>query len=252
MKTSKYILAAALTAFAFTSQAQIKLPKSLDDAKKIVKGNDGESKGGLSNEEVVKGLKEALQVGSKNSSDQASKEDGYYKDPLLFIPFPEDAQKVKEKAEKWGMDKKVNEFVLTMNRAAEESAKEAVPVFVNAITSMSVKDGFNILKGEDNAATEYLRKTTSAELMEKFAPIVQKAIEKVEVTKHWNPIISKYNKSVKFTGGEEINPDLNEYITERAIMGLFVLLAKEEKNIRKDPLARVSDILQKVFGSLDK
>lgn len=203
----------------------------------------------LSNDEVINGLKEALTVGTNNSTGFASKLDGYYKNPALFIPFPPEAQKVKDYATRIGMTAQVDKFEMTLNRAAEEAAKDAAPVFINAIKGMSIGDGFAILKGADNAATQYLREKTSAELIAKFTPIVQNAINKVELTKYWNPIITNYNKVPLV---QKQNPDLTAYVTERALLGLFKLVENEELKIRKDPVARVTDILKKVFGSLGK
>jgi putative sterol carrier protein len=218
------------------SVAQINLGKLKEKAEGAVSGN-GSAGSGLTNDEVIAGLKEALSVGTDKSSAMASKEDGFFKNPAIKIPFPPEAQKVKDKAIKWGMQSQVDEFVMTMNRAAEEASKEAKPIFLNAVTGMSVGDGFAILKGEDNAATAYLSGKTRADLKVLFMPKVKDAM-------------SKYNKSVKLTGGEEVNPDLEDYICERALDGLFVLIAAEELKIRQDPMARVSDLLSKVFGSL--
>ncbi|HEY0029586.1 MAG TPA: DUF4197 domain-containing protein [Bacteroidia bacterium] len=201
----------------------------------------------LTNDEVINGLKDALTIGTNNSSAFASKVDGFYKNPALFIPFPPEAQKVKEWATKLGMNAQLDQFVMTLNRSAEEATKDAAPVFVNAIKGMSIGDGFAILKGADNAATQYLKDKTTAELRLKFTPVVQNAINKVELTKYWNPIINGYNK-VPFV--EKQNPDLTAYVTDRAMAGLFKLIADEELKIRKDPVARVTDILKRVFGSL--
>lgn len=197
------------------------------------------------NAEVIKGLKEALTVGTNNGSSLASKIDGFNGNPKIKIPFPEDAIKVKNTLESLGMKPQVDQFVTTLNRAAEEAAKEAAPVFVNAIKGMSIADGFTILKGADNAATTYLKDKTTAELTTKFKPIVKRAIEKVQVTKYWNPLITKYNM---IPGVEKKNPDLDDYVTKRALAGLFTLLADEELKIRKNPGARASEILKKVFG----
>lgn len=199
----------------------------------------------LTNSEVIRGLKEALSVGTNNSTSLTSRLDGFYKNPEIFIPFPPKAMKVKEKVEALGMKKQVDEFVMTMNRAAETASKEAAPIFINAITSMSISDGFAILRGNNNAATTYLKKKTSGQLKVKFNPVVKNAISQVKVTKYWNPIISTYNK-IPFI--EKQNPNLEDYITTKAMDGLFLMIEKEEKKIRKDPLARVSDILKKVFG----
>lgn len=203
----------------------------------------------LSNEEVIKGLKDALTVGTNNSSGLASKVDGFFKNPDIFIPFPPDAQKIKDRVDELGMKDQTDKFVETLNRAAEEAAKNAATVFVDAVKGMSIGDGFAILKGADNAATQYLKDKTTEGLRVKFTPVVQAAIDKVELTKYWNPIITTYNK-IPFV--EKQNPDLTAYVTDRAMSGLFKLIAAEELKIRKDPVARVTDILKKVFGSLTK
>lgn len=199
----------------------------------------------LTNDEVIRGLKEALTVGTNNSTALTSKLDGYYKNPEIFIPFPPEAIKVKEKVEALGMKSQVDKFVLTMNRSAETAAKEAGPIFIDAVKQMTIADGFTILRGNDNAATMYLKDKTSGKLRTKFKPVVKNAISKVEVTKYWNPVISTYNK-IPFI--EKQNPNLDDYITTKAMDGLFIMIEKEEKKIRKDPLARVSDILKRVFG----
>lgn len=206
----------------------------------------------LTNTEVISGLKEALNVGITNSVSLTSVMDGFLKNSDIRLPFPEDAQKVKEKALDWGLDGQVEKFETTLNRAAEEATKEALPIFKNAILGMSISDGFTILNGGEGAATSYLKDKTTSQLVEAFSPKVEAAISKVKLTDYWEPIINKYNTAMTLTGGEKINPDLNQYVTERAISGLFHMVAQEENKIRKDPVARVTDILKKVFGSLDK
>lgn len=208
------------------------------------------SKPALTNTEVISGLKEALNIGIKNSVDLTSVTDGFLANADIRLPFPEDALKVKEKALEWGLDGQVDKFEMTLNRAAEEATKEALPIFKNAILNMTIADGFSILNGGDGAATKFLKDKTTAELITAFAPKVDAAISKVKLTDYWNPIINKYNTAMTLTGGEKMNPDLSEYVTERAISGLFHMVELEENKIRKDPLARVTDILQRVFGSL--
>lgn len=231
-----------LTFLAFAAFSCAEMTSVLNE----VNNATGTSAPALTNAEVISGLKEALTVGTNNSSALTSKLDGFYKNPEIFIPFPAEAIKVKEKVEAIGMKKQVDEFVLTLNRVAETASKEAAPIFVDAIKNMSIADGFAILKGENNAATHYLREKTSASLKIKFNPIVKNAISTVEVTKYWNPIISAYNK-IPLT--EKQNPDLEDYVTTKAMDGLFLMIQKEEANIRLNPAARVSDILKKVFGS---
>ena len=204
----------------------------------------------LTNDEVVSGLKEALQVGIKNSVNLTSVTDGFLKNADIRLPFPADAMKVKQKALEWGLTSQVEKFETTLNRAAEEATKEALPIFANAITNMSLQDGFTILNGGNGAATKFLKDNTTSQLVTAFSPKVQEAISKVKLTDYWNPIINKYNSAMKISGGEKINPDLNAYVTEMAIKGLFQMVEKEENKIRLDPMARVTDLLSKVFGSI--
>lgn len=233
------------TFFAQDWKAKLKQKKDSIDKKAIrILGNQEKPK--LTNEEVIAGLKEALSVGTNNSSSDASKLDGFYKNPRIFIPWPAEAKEMKEKLLKVGMEKKITEFETSLNRAAEEAAKKAADVFIYAIKHMSVQDGFAILKGCDTAATNYLRKTTYNPLEQKFKPIVKEAINTVKVTSYWNPLVTTYNK---LPGVKKQNPDLDKYVTNKAINGLMLLISDEEMKIRKDPAARVTDILKKVFGS---
>ncbi len=223
--------------------------KAVEDIKKA--GEGALNGGGIkapTNEEIIAGLKEALNTGSNNSTAATSKVDGYLKNPRLFIPFPPEATEMKKKLVKLGMQKKVDEFETSLNRAAEEAAKTAAPVFLAAIKGMTVSDGMKILKGADTAATSYLKTSTSPELYTQYKPIVKEAISKVKVTDYWNPLVKKYNK---IPGVKKQNPDLDDYVTKKAIYGLFLLVADEEAKIRKDPMARVNDILKKVFGWAD-
>lgn len=206
----------------------------------------------LTNEEVIAGLKEALTIGIEKGSSLASKTDGFFKNPKIFIPWPEDAQKVKDWAIDKGMQGKVDEIEMTFNRAAEKASEKAFPIFKSAITNMTVGDGFAILNGDDTAATDYLRKTTWTPLKNEFKPIVHDAVESVKLTQYWEPLASGYNKVAKLTGKEQVNTDLDEYVTIKGMNGLFYLIREEEKKIRKDPVAQVTDLLKKVFGSLLK
>ena len=212
--------------------------------------NNSPSKIDLTNEEVISGLKEALNVGIKNAVNLSSVTDGFLKNDVIRLPFPPDAIKVREKAINFGLSKQVATFEETMNRAAEEATKKALPIFIDAIKNMSVSDGFSILKGGDGAATKFLKSQTSNQLVIAFAPVVKEATTKVQLTAYWNPIITRYNSAMTLSGGQKLDPDLDAYITQKAIDGLFYLVETEENKIRKDPLARVSDILVKVFGSL--
>ena len=212
--------------------------------------NNSSSKIDLTNEEVISGLKEALNVGIKNAVNLSSVTDGFLKNDVIRLPFPPDAIKVREKAINFGLSKQVTTFEETLNRAAEEATKKALPIFIDAIKNMSVSDGFSILKGGDGAATKFLKSQTSNQLVIAFSPVVKEATTKVQLTSYWNPIITRYNSAMTLSGGQKLDPDLDAYITQKAIDGLFYLVEIEENKIRKDPLARVSDILVKVFGSL--
>lgn len=236
LSVSLMVLAISCGQFNFPTDLPLNIPGS-------------ESSDGLSKSEVVKGLKEALTIGAEKSTEMASKTNGFYGNSQLFIPFPPEAVKVKETLESAGIQKPVDDFVLSLNRAAEDAAKKAFPIFRDAIISMSISDAMGILNGNETAATEYLRRTTTAQLKAEFSPVVKQSIANVRVTAYWNPIAKNYNRLTMLTGGEQVNPDLEEYITERAVEGLFMLIAREEALIRKDPAARVTDILRKVFGS---
>lgn len=251
MKSKSVVYSFIAVAFSVSSCASQNFQQSINAAKDAVNSATAVTNGGgaLSNDEVINGLKEALTIGTNTSTAFASKLDGFYKNPMLFIAFPSEAQKVKDWALKMGMKSQVDQFEMTLNRAAEEASKDAATVFVNAVKGMSIGDGFAILKGADNAATNYLIEKTSAELKIKFTPIVQAAIDKVELTKYWNPIINGYNK-VPFV--QKQNPDLTAYVTDKAMEGLFKLIAQEELKIRKDPVAQVTDLLKRVFGSVMK
>lgn len=225
------------------SHSQSFLNQIKDQVNSTVGGN---SQGGnLTNDEVIRGLKEALNVGTNNATGKAARTDGFFKNPAIKIPFPPEARTVESTAKSIGMSSQVDNFVKTMNRAAEEASKEAAPIFINAVRTMTITDGLSILRGGNGAATNYLKGRTTAELTTKFSPIVKRAINKVHLTRYWKPIINKYNKIL---GVRRQNPDLDRYITEKALQGLFNLIADEENKIRKDPAARVSDILKKVFG----
>lgn len=201
-----------------------------------------------STEEVIAGLKEALVQGTDKGTSAASQVNGYFNNPQIKIPFPPDVQNVADKLRDIGLGDKVDQFILTLNRGAEEAAKEAGPIFVSAIRQMTVQDAWNILKGENDAATQYLRRTTSENLRVRFKPIIGQALESTNATKYYTDIVSTYNKIPFVT---KVDPDLENYATERALDGLFYLIAKEEANIRENPGARATDLLKKVFKEQD-
>lgn len=243
------ILSAVVIAFLVWACDPSTTKNILDSTNGILGGNGTAADVTPSNDEIISGLKEALSVGANNSAAFASKVDGFNKNPMLFIPFPPEAAKMKQKLIDLGMQNKVTEFETSLNRAAEEASKKAAPIFVDAIKNMTVTDAMGILKGGDTAATHYLREKTYGSLITAFKPTVKEAITKVEVTKYWNPLVTTYNK-IPFV--EKQNPDLDSYVTDLAAKGLFKLVRDEEAKIRKDPLQRATDILKKVFGYADK
>ncbi|MDX1350314.1 MAG: DUF4197 domain-containing protein [Putridiphycobacter sp.] len=248
MKMKKFPIVFGLASVMLFSQCDV-----LNDIAGEVLSTDGSgtvTAPKLTNEEVIAGLKEALTIGIQNGANLASMTDGFFKNDMIKLPFPEDAIKIKEKAIELGLQGQVDKIELTLNRAAEEASKKAAPIFVDAIKNMSIADGFAILKGGDNAATNYLKQNTTDKLVAAFKPVVQNAIETVKLTEYWNPVASKYNMIAKLGGKPEINPDLNEYVTTKGIDGLFYMVEQEEAKIRKDPVAQVTDLLKKVFGSV--
>ena len=234
----RFILLITVILGACTS-AQIN--QTLGDVNKTLGGSQP-----LTTAEVADGLKEALIKGISNGSDIVSQIDGYFKNPEIKIPFPPEVKKVEDKLRQIGLGNEVDKFVMTLNRGAEDAAKEAKPIFISAIRSMTIQDAWSILKGEDNAATEYVKRTTSAQLKEKFGPVIQNSLNKVNATKYYGEIVTRYNQ-IPFV--QKVNPDLNDYATDRAIEGLFLMIAKEEKNIRDNPVARTTELLKKVFGA---
>lgn len=162
-----------------------------------------------------------------------------------MIPFPPDVKKVEDKLRQIGLGNQVDRFVMTLNRGAEDAAAQAKPIFVNAVRAMTIEDAWAILKGEPDAATQYLKRTTSGQLREKFKPVIQQSLDKVEATKYYGDVINTYNK-IPFV--EKVNPDLNAYATEMAMQGLFSMIAVEEKKIRENPVERTTELLKKVFS----
>jgi hypothetical protein len=223
-----------------TACTSTQLNQALDELNKATgSGNT------LTTAEVAEGLKEALVKGVSTGSETVSQLDGYFKNPEIKIPFPPDVKKVENTLRDIGLGNEVDKFVMTLNRAAEDAANEAKPIFVNAITSMTIEDAWGILKGEPDAATQYLKRTTSNPLREKFKPVIQQSLNKVNATKYYSDLVTRYNKIPMV---EKVNPNLDDYATEKAIAGLFVMIAREERAIRENPAERTTALLKKVFG----
>lgn len=215
--------------------------------------------GALTTGEITAGLKEALKVGAQYAGKQASQTDGYLNNPVtdIRILMPPELRKVERNIRKIPVvgDQVVDDFVEAMNRGAEQAAKEAAPIFIDAITSMTISDAANILKGDSTAATSYLQRTTSAKLEQAFRPIIKQALDQVKATRYYDGLkdaISAYNKT-PLVSDINVNvrelPELEDYATDRALEGLFTLVSLEEKKIRRDPYSYSQSIIRRVFGS---
>ena len=224
--------------------------------KKVLEASAGKSpaatsgQAGLSNDDMVAGLKEALAKGTKQAISELGKPDGFLKNAAVAIPMPESLKRVEKLLRSLKQDKLADEFVATLNHAAEQAVPEAASLFAESINQMSLEDAKGILQGPNDAATQYFRKTSGARLVERFRPAVQAATEQAGVTAAYKRLLKKAGPLAQLVG-KEAN-DLDGYVTERAVDGLFKSIAEEEMRIRKDPLARGSELLKKVFGSILK
>jgi Protein of unknown function (DUF4197) len=204
----------------------------------------------LTDDEIIRGLKEALSKDTQQAIADLGKGGGYLDNLNVKIPMPENLQKVEQLLRTLKQDKYADEFVATLNHAAEEAVPQAAAVFSDSISRMTLDDARGILKGPDDAATQYFRKTSEAQLREKFLPIVQDATDKAGVTHAYKQLMQKAGPFTQFLGQD--STDLDGYVTGKALDGLFKMIAEEEKRIRENPVARTTDLLKKVFGSLTK
>ena len=216
----------------------------------------------LSQTEIIAGLKEALVVGAAKSVDILGVTDGYYRDELVKILLPPEADIIVKNIGKIpGGNQLLEDVLLRINRAAEDAVTEAKPIFVNSIKQMTIADAVGILKGDDHAATDYLHSTTYSQLMNLYQPKIKASVDKklvgnVSTSQSWELLTGKWNDVAhslagQIAGFKPVEVKLDEYLTQKALDGLFLKIADEEKRIRKDPLARISEILKRVFGSLD-
>lgn len=215
------------------------------DILKSLKKTIGMNGGELSTSKIIEGLKEALQIGTGNAVGLVSTLDGYYKNPKIKIPLPESVQKLEKILRKVGFGSKVDDFEMSMNRAAEQAAPAAKALFIDTIKQMSFDDARKILSGDDNAATLYFKDKTWDRLFDKFKPIVNSAMSEVGVTRYYQDLDRKV-RSIPFA--DRMSFDLDKYVTDGALDGLFYMVAQEEKKIRQNPAARVTDLLKEVFG----
>ncbi len=201
--------------------------------------------GTLSNADIVQGLKEALRVGTDTTTKKLSLINGFFGDDIIRILMPPEALKVEKTLRDVGMGKTVDKAILSMNRAAEDATKFVGKIFWNSIQQMTITDAIGILRGGDFAATEYLKRTTTQQLTSAFRPVIDRSLNNVNATKYWSDVFSLYNKF----SNNPVNTDLGAYVTDKALSGLFYHVGLQEQKIRKDPVARVTDILRKVFGN---
>ena len=198
--------------------------------------------------DISNGLKEALNNGISKQVTKLTATDGFFKNEMVKILLPQELQKVDKALRDIGLSSLADEGLKVLNRAAEDAVKEATPIFVDAVKGMSFNDARNILMGADNAATNYLQNTTSTALYSKFSPVVNNSFNKVGADKVWTDIITRYNKIPLVN---KVNPDLTDYVTNKAMEGVFTMISVEEKNIRTDINARTSDLLKRVFAMQD-
>ncbi len=199
----------------------------------------------FSEEDASKALKETLEKGVNKGVEVLSLKDGFFKNPNVKIPFPPEAKSIFDRLKKIGLGKELDEVVLSINRSAEDAVNSSKPIFLKAIKKMNIQDAIAIIRGGEHAGTNYLSSKTKNDLVIEFSPNIEKSLKKVNATKHWNAIMTSYNK-IPFV--KKINPNLKTYVTEKTVDGLFYMLAKEEKQIRNNPRKRNSELLKKVFG----
>lgn len=211
----------------------------------LIQGAGLGQKSGPGNEQIIAGLKEALSIGTGNAVTATSKTNGYFGNQAIKILMPEKIRKVADVLGKVGYQKEVDDFVLSMNRAAEKAAPQAKAIFIDAIRQMTVDDARKILDGGDTAATEYFKAKTSGKLYEAFQPIVSSSMNEVGTTRSYKEMMGQYT-ALPFASAESL--DLDRYVTNKSLDGLFYLVGQEEIKIRKDPAARVTDLLKTVFG----
>ncbi|WP_103070822.1 DUF4197 domain-containing protein [Aquimarina sediminis] len=203
---------------------------------------------GISNIDIANGLREALDNGIDKEVTKLTQKDGFYRNELVKILLPQELQKVDKTLRDIGLGKLADEGLKVLNRAAEDAVKEATPIFVNAVKQITFNDAKQILLGNDDAATRYLRGKTNSQLYQKFNPVISKSFSKVGADKIWSSIITKYN-AIPLT--KNVNPDLTDYVTGEALKGVYTMIAVEEKDIRTKLNSRTTDLLRRVFALQD-
>ncbi|MBE9584989.1 DUF4197 domain-containing protein [Mucilaginibacter sp. JRF] len=209
----------------------------------------GQTIGNPTATDIASALKQALEQGTTKSSDELSAQNGFFGNALIKLVFPPEAQKAEKTLRSLGLNSLCDNVILSLNRAAEDAAKEAKPIFINSIKQLTLQDATNILLGNKDAATQYFKRTTVNQLTEKFKPVIQSSLNKVGATRYYGDAVTAYNKVPLVS--TKLNPDLSDYVTQKAIEGLFVEIAKEELNIRQNLSARSTTLMQRVFGYAD-
>lgn len=202
---------------------------------------------GPSNTEIIAGLKEALTKGIQTGVSKLSAKDGFWGNPAIRIPLPEEVRNVESTIRNIGLGSQVDKVTKTLNEGAELATKEAIDVFLTAVKTMSIQDAMGILTGGKSAATNYLKQSTTQSLTEKFRPIISQSLDKVNATKYWGEVMTKYN----LVATKKINPDLTGYVTEKAMTALFKEVETQENLIRENPAQRTTELLKKVFDYAD-
>ncbi|GMQ31059.1 DUF4197 domain-containing protein [Algoriphagus confluentis] len=242
LKPNPFLVTLAFVVFFLTScSSSAQIGKLLDKAEQLA--------GNPSTSEISSGLKEALEKGTGISVDRLSLENGYLGNLDVKILFPEEARNVENTLRSVGLGSLCDQVITSLNRAAEDAAQEAKPIFTAAIKQMSFQDVQKILLGNNDAATTYFKESTTVSLSEKFSPIIDTSLKKVDATKYWSDVMNQYNKIPLV---KRVDTDLTAFVTRKAIDGLFLEIAKEELKIRQNVGARTSPLLQKVFGYADR
>jgi hypothetical protein len=241
----KNILLLGLLLLTSISNAQT-VKDLLKKATKVLTDTTKKQSLSLNQEDIANGLKEALTIGAEKGCTKLSQTDAFLKNAALKILMPPEAQKVEKTLRGLGFNQLADDFIISMNRAAEDACKTAAPIFVKAIKEMSITDGIQILKGSDSSATTYLRTKTQDILTAKFKPIIKNSLDKVDATKYWEKIVTTYN-AIPLVN-KKVNPDLAAYVTEKSMLGIYTEIALQEKDIRANPVARTTDLLKRVFN----
>jgi hypothetical protein len=249
MRRLKIALTLTFLSCFYISNAQADWSKFIDDmteaGKQFLADDDTGSNSALDINTIVSGLKEALEIGSRDAIESVSKPDGYFSNDLIRIPLPPQLEQVGDLMRQFGLADQADQFEKSMNKAAENAAPQAADIIISAIKDMSVEDANTILNGADDAATQYFKQHTSQQLSDLFQPSIKDSLNQVGTTKYYNDLAEQI-ASIPLVG-ENINLDLPSYVTEQALDGLFAMIAIEEKEIRENPAARTTELLKKVF-----